>query len=130
MKKSQNGFTVLEVVVTIAIAGFILVSVIAMINSLNVINDRARDLTLANALAENKVEGLRSIGFSGLVDETVDFTDELPNVLAAPRQAQYVVSSPSAGLKQVEVEITYNDYGSQRNIEYRTYIGELGVGQY
>lgn len=99
----------------------------SMIDSLN---DRARDRASVNALVENKVEGLRSISFVGLTDGTTDFTSELPASIGAPRSAVYTVSSVSPALKQVDVVVTYNDHGQTRTTTYRTYIGELGVGQY
>lgn len=130
MGQNQHGFTVLEVVITVGIAGFILLGMTVMLNSLNTVNDRARDLTLVNALAENKIESLRSVGFIGLSDGTTDFTDELPDAIAPPRQAEIIISSPAVNIKQVDIEISYNDQGTQRDAEYRTYIGELGIGQY
>jgi type II secretory pathway pseudopilin PulG len=134
----QSGFTVMEVVLTTAIAGFILLGITAMINSLNSINDRARDLTLANALAENKAESLRSISFTGLVNGTYDFSNELPAELTGPTTASYVVtdavdpatSTAMTNVKQVDISITYQETGIARSLEYTTYIGELGVGQY
>lgn len=130
MRQNQDGFTVLEVIITVGISGFILLGMIVMINSLNTVNDRARDLTLVNALAENKIESLRSVGFIGLSDGTTDFTSELPDTITPPRQAEITISSPAVNIKQVDIEINYNDQGAQRNAEYRTYIGELGIGQY
>lgn len=128
--KETSGFTVLEVILATAVAGFIFLGIGGMINTLNVVNDRARDLTLANALAENKVETLRSAGFGGLSDGVVDFTAELPDTLAPPRAATYSISSPESNLRQVDINITYSDRGQPRSLDYRTYIGELGIGQY
>lgn len=110
----------------------------AMINSLNAVNDRARDLTLANALAENKIESLRSLGFTGLVDGTYDFTSELPTELTGPTHASYSIATsddpasanPMPNLKRVDITIYYQDLEDTRNLLYTAYIGELGVGQY
>lgn len=129
----NRGFTLLEVLLTTAVAGFVLLGITSMITTLNVINDRTRDLTLANALAENKVESLRSIGFVGLPTPpaSVDFTNELPASLAEPRSAAYAIAStPDPNIYRATITITYNDHGSQRELEYQTLIGELGVGQY
>jgi len=137
ISKYQSGFTVVEVLITISVAGFILLGLFAMTNSLNLVNDRARDLTLANALAEHEIESLRSIGFSGLVDGNYDYTDEMPPSLAEPRSATYTIStaldnasgSSMPNLKKIDMTLTYDDHGSTRSLFYTSYIGELGVGQ-
>ena len=108
-------------------SGFIILT--TFITTLAVVNDRAKDLTYANALAENKIESVRSLGFTALSDGTTDFTSELPDTIAEPRSATYVVSSPNSSLKQIDVNITYNDHGETRTINYVTYVGELGITQ-
>lgn len=91
---------------------------------------RARDLALANAYVEGKVESLRSKGFLGLSDGTTDITAELPTELNAPRSGSMQVSSPSSGIKRVVIDINYNSQGADKSVTYTTNIGELGAGQY
>jgi Tfp pilus assembly protein PilV len=124
------GFTIVEIIITVVLIGLLVPALVSMITILGSINDRARDMSLIHALAENKVEGLRSINFTGLTNGTTDFTTELPATIATPRSAIYTISSTSASLKQVDVSISYNDHAQTRNLTYTTYIGELGVGQY
>lgn len=119
-----------ELVVTISVFAIIVPALASMLGQLDSVNDKARDMAVVHALVENKVESLRSISFTGLTDGSTDFTGELPQTVAAPRSASYTVSAVNAALKQVDVSITYNDHGATRNLTYRTYIGELGVGQY
>ncbi|HEU5187581.1 MAG TPA: hypothetical protein VFT87_03695, partial [Candidatus Saccharimonadales bacterium] len=101
-----------------------------MMSMIDALNDRARDRAAINALVENKVESLRSISFVGLADGTTDFTNELPASVGAPRSATYTISSANTALKQVDVVVTFSDHGESRTMSYKTYIGELGVGQY
>ena len=128
--KAEQGFTILEVVVAAVISGFVLLSLVTLINSLNVVNDRSRDLTIVNALAENKMESLRSASYIGLSDGTTDFTADLPSSITGAKSASYTISSPSAGIRQVDMEIQFQDRGTTQTLEYRTIVGELGVGQY
>jgi prepilin-type N-terminal cleavage/methylation domain-containing protein len=129
-KKIEDGFTVIELLVTIAVVGILVPTLAGFINTLNRLNDRARDMSIINSLAENKVEGLRSVGFGGLNTGTTTFTGELPATIGTPRSATYTISSPNSAIKQVDVNVTYNDHGTSRTLSYRTYVGELGVGQY
>jgi prepilin-type N-terminal cleavage/methylation domain-containing protein len=129
-QKTEQGFTIIELLVTIAVVGIMVPTLAGFVNTLNRFNDRARDLTLVNSLAENKIEGLRSIGYSGISNGTTSFVSELPASIGSPRTATYVVTTPNTGIKQVDLTITFNDHGSTQSVTYRTYIGELGVGQY
>ncbi len=126
----QNGFTLVELIITITVFAIIVPALASMLGQLDGVNDRARDLSVVNALVENKVEGLRSVSFSGLTNGTTDFSSELPISVALPRSATYTISAVNSALKQIDVSVVYNDHGQTRTISYRTYIGELGVGQY
>lgn len=129
-EKKQAGFTIIELLIAIAVVGILVPTLGGFINTLNGLNDRARDLNLANSLAENKTESLRSMGFTALSDGTTTFTSELPATLGSPKSATYTVSTPNTGIKQVDMTISYTDHGTTRTMQYRTYVGELGVGQY
>ena len=129
-RDSQAGFTIVELLVAIAVIGIMVPSVVTLTASLGRLNDRARDMIIINSLAENKAEGLRSEGFTALNNSTVNFTNELPQTIGSPRSATYTITSPSSSIRQVDMHITYNDHGTTRTLTYRTYVGELGVGQY
>ena len=126
----QHGFTLVELVVTITVFSIIVPALASMLGQLDGVNDRARDLSIINGLVENKVEGLRSVSFTGLSNGSTDFSSELPVTVALPRSATYTISTVNSALKQVDVSVVYNDHGQTRTVSYRTYIGELGVGQY
>jgi prepilin-type N-terminal cleavage/methylation domain-containing protein len=131
MKKrySQDGFTIVELVVTIVVAGFIIPAVAVALTNLSVVNKIARDKTLANMLVQNKVETLRSAGYNSLSDGTTSFVSELPNTIGSPRTASYTISSPATGIKQVDITISFSEYHVSKSLSFRTYISELGVGQ-
>ncbi len=129
-KHTEKGFTVIELLVAIAVVGILVPALAGFVNTLNRFNDRARDLALINSLAENKVESLRSIGYVGVGNGTTSFASELPPTIGSPKTATYTVTTPNTGIKQIDINITYNDHGETKTVNYRTYIGELGVGQY
>lgn len=113
------------------VVGSILIgSVNAVYANQSYLSQRVRDSVLANAYVEGKIESLRSAGYLGVNNGTIDITSELPSELNAPRSGSMVVSTPSDGLKQVDLTVNYNEQGISRTLSYRTYIGELGVGQY
>jgi type II secretory pathway pseudopilin PulG len=128
-KKQIKGFTIVELMVTVVVAGFIIPAVAVALTNLAVTNKLARDQALANMLIQNKVETLRSSGYNSLTSGTTSFVAELPNTLGSPKSASYTVSTPATGIKQVDLSISFTEYKSARSFSYRTYISELGVGQ-
>lgn len=128
MRKKEGGFTILELVITIALIGIIIPSVYLAINSLLIINKRSRNISLTNIAAENKVESLRSIGYNNIPTGNSTFTNELPSELSKPNSATLNVIN-SNGKKVIDINISFKDYNKQRLVQYKTIIGETGVGQ-
>jgi type II secretory pathway pseudopilin PulG len=124
-----SGFTIVELVITIVIAGFIIPAVAIAITNLSVINKISRDKALANMLVQNKIETLRSAGYNALSNGTTSFASELPNTISSPKSASYTISSPATGIKQIDVNVSFTEYNVTKNLTFRTYISELGVGQ-
>lgn len=119
----------LELLISIAVIAIVIPALAAGINNLTVLNNRARDLALANTIGESKAELLRNAGFNSLAPGTYNFTNELPSQLASPKSAAYTITNPSAGIIEVDINITYQDYGNSRTQQYKTIVSELGVGQ-
>jgi prepilin-type N-terminal cleavage/methylation domain-containing protein len=130
LNQDQAGFTVVELIVSIVVGAILVGSVNTIVTTQIYISQRGRDLVMANAYAELKIESLRSVGYLGLADGTTDITGELPNELSSPRSASQVISPYTADIKEVALTITYNEQGKSRTHTYKTYVGELGVGQY
>lgn len=130
LRKNSSGFTLPELAVAIVVSTILVVGASLAISNLAVVNSRARSLSVANAVAENKFEELRSAGYISLTNGTYDFSGELPSDLSDPVRGEYTVNDYAPGLKSVEVQIEYNDQGEVKTVEFGGIIGELGVGQY
>ena len=128
-RPTNQGFTIVELVVTIVIMGIIIPAVAMALTNLTVVDYQARDLALANFTAQNKIETLRSAGYNSLAIGTQSFSNQLPTTMGSPKSASYIVSTPQTGVKQVDVSISYTEYKKTKSLTYRTYISELGVGQ-
>jgi prepilin-type N-terminal cleavage/methylation domain-containing protein len=128
--KDSRGFTVVEIIVALLAGSIMAGSAYLILTSHVSISQRARDLVLSNAYAENKMESLRSAGFLALSDGTNDITAELPSELKAPHSGSLVISTNTEATKKAVLTITYNDQGATRTYTYTTLVGELGVGQY
>lgn len=124
-----EGFTLVEILVVIAVAAVMIVSLNSVVTGYMHVAQRGRYLSLANAYVEAKTEALRNNGYNSLSLGTSSLTGELPTQLPPSRSASMVVTSSSGGLKQVDITVSYKDQGQSNAYAYTTYIGELGVGQ-
>lgn len=130
MKSLKNhGYTIVELLIVIIVGGIILTGAQVLVISHSHLSQRTRDVVVANAYAEKKIESLRSAGFLSLSDGAIDIAGDLPTELKNPRAGTLTISTQTAAIKRVALSITYNDQGTARNYQYTTYIGELGVGQ-
>lgn len=133
LNKQQSGFTIVELIITIIVGAMLMSSISLVVINQSNIAERAKDQTLANSFIETTVERLRSEGYNSLVSSVtpIDISADVPADLNAPRSADYTVSDTAQdGLKQIELSVSYQSQGVTQNLTYRTYIGELGVGQY
>lgn len=133
----SSGFTLIELIVTIAVIGILLPVVITFLNAINAMNGRANTLSTVNAYVENRIEKFRSAGFQSvpITAGQVAFTgaDVLPANVPKPRNAVYEVTYAQSGntsVKKVVVTVTFQSPNGPVVKTYITYLGELGVGQY
>lgn len=127
--RSSDGFTIVELLVSIAVAAIVITSLSQVTTSYLHVAQRGRYLNLANAYVEAKIESLRNTGYNGLVVGTSSLTSELPSQLPRGSSASMTITSPASGLKEVDISLSYSDQGLTNTYSYTTYIGELGVGQ-
>jgi hypothetical protein len=126
---SEAGLTIVEILVAIAVAAIVTVSLNTVVTSYLHLSQRGRYLNLANSFVEAKVEALRNSGFNSINVGTSSLNSQLPSQLPPSRSATMVVTSPSADIKKIDISVTYRDQGQDNTYHYATYIGELGVGQ-
>lgn len=129
LKSNQKGFTLVELLVAIAVGAIVTGSLSQVVTSYVHTAQRGRYLNLANSYVEAKVEALRNQGYNSLSTGTTSLTSELPTQLPPSRSGSMTVASPSGGIKQVDISVSYKDQGQTNSYSYTTYIGELGVGQ-
>jgi len=129
-KPSQKGFTLVELIVAIVIIGFMVTGITSLYIAVEKTQSKTRMLETATRAGEKKIEELRNSHYSALQNgSTINFTNELPNTLPSPRSGTVAVSEPIAGIKRVDLNITYKDGNSDRKVELSSMIGVLGIGQ-
>ncbi len=116
------GFTLLEVMIALAVMSIVLVSVYRMHSQSLTMNAAARFYTLAPLLAQNKIAELETFSSDGFPEDSGDFGEQYPGY--SWRTSLSDVSSEVLGevaddLKRVDLIISYNDDQFSHNI--RTY---------
>lgn len=128
INQKQAGFTIVEILVAIAVGAIVVTSLNEVVTSYLHVSQRGRYLNQANAYVEAKVEALRNTGYSAINTGTTSLTSEMPTSLPK-RSGTMTVTDPGGGIKKIDISVSYSDQGKTNTYSYTTYIGELGVGR-
>ncbi len=119
---ARVGFTLLEIMVSLAIISLVLVSIYRMHAQTISMNYDARFYVTAPFLAQLKITELENETTENLVDDSGDFGDEYPDY-SWTLKIQDVESEPlgelSINLKKIDVAIVLNN--DQLSYDVRTY---------
>lgn len=127
-KISNEGFSIVELIIAIIVGTGFFLTINSAVNSYVHLATRNRSLVLANSFAEGEVEALRNQGYNSINTGITSLTSQMPSGLHSPKSSSMTVTTPTAGIKKIDITVTYKDQVS-RSFSYTTYIGELGVGQ-
>src|SRR5690606_39100292 len=84
----------------------------------------------ATRAARRQVEILRNSSYNSLENgQQISFTNDLPDLLPGNKSGTVQVSEPTAGLKRVDVNVTYFDNGREREVNLSSTIGVIGISQ-
>jgi prepilin-type N-terminal cleavage/methylation domain-containing protein len=126
----SNGFTLIELMATIVVISFVVLSIASLYYSSQTAERRSNYLDQATRAAQREVEILRSNRYSSLtVGQAVTFTDDLPTSLPKNRTGTVAVTEPLAGLKRVDVTVSYTDAGKSQQVVLTSLIGEIGLSK-
>jgi type II secretory pathway pseudopilin PulG len=128
--KDQSGITIVELIITIVAFGFIASGIATLMLNVIGVQRQASNLQVATRAAQTEVESLRNDNYDSLTDgQNVDFTTSLPGTLPAPKTGSVAITEPTAGIKRVDVTVSYTDDGRTRNVELSSLIGVIGISQ-
>lgn len=126
----QSGFTVVEIIITIVFLGFVVLGITQLYLSIQRVQEKTAWLQVASHAAQTEIESLRNDNYNSMTaGQTIVFTNQLPSSLPAPRTGTVFVSEPDAGLKKVDVTVTYTDHGKVRTVKVSSLIGVIGISQ-
>jgi general secretion pathway protein I len=120
--RTAFGFTLLEVMVALAVMSIVLVSVYRMHSQSLTMNSAARFYTLAPLLAQNKMAELETLSSDGFPDDSGDFGEQYPGYswrTSLTEVSSEVLGEVADDLKRIDITVSYNN--NQFSHSLRTY---------
>jgi general secretion pathway protein I len=112
--RSADGFTLLEVMVALAIIAFAVVTYVHSQNMSVALLNESTNMTVATLLAQGRMVVLESSDISGSLEREGIF--EEPEY-AAFRWKERVTSTPLPNIFEVHVEVSWDDNRGRRSVE-------------
>ena len=120
--RSPSGFTLLEVMIALAVMSIVLVSVYRMHSQSLTMNTAARFYTLAPLLAQNKMAELEALSSEGFPEDSGDFGEQYPGYswrTSISDVSSEVLGEVANDLKRIDLTVSYNE--NQFSHSIRTY---------
>lgn len=129
MRRKESGFTLVELLVSIAVIGIVVTVVTTLFLSIQSTQRRTAYMETATRAAQRQMESLRNNNYNNLTaGQSIDFTNQLPASLQ-DRSGTVTVSEPSPGLKRVDISVVYYEGDDQQEVNLSSLVGILGITQ-
>jgi prepilin-type N-terminal cleavage/methylation domain-containing protein len=130
----QKGFSVVELLITLAVACMGVIIIGTIYATAGRLADRSTDLLAANAVAYGKLQSYENKGFANIpytTDGTAveDFSSSIPSSIPGARTGFVYVSRQSSTLKYIFIRVTYGSTSAPKVIEYGDFIQSGGLGR-
>jgi general secretion pathway protein I len=115
---SPRGFTLLEVLISLAIIAIVLITCLRAQNQSIRLYQLSRDLTIATILARQKMGEIELAGFPELGEEEREFEDAFPEFTWRQR----VSETPFEEARRVDLSIVWKEGIRERSVDVIAYI--------
>jgi general secretion pathway protein I len=126
-RKTASGFTLLEVMVAMAIMAIVLVSVYRMHTQTLTMNSAARFYTQAPMLAQSKLAQLEAEPSSIITGDSGDFGDKFPGYswsITTDEISSEVLGEIGADLKRIDMMVSFNTDEYTYNVRIYRFLRE------
>ncbi len=118
-----RGFTLLEVLISLAIIATVLVTCFRAQNGSIRVYNLSRDMTVATILARQKMGEIEAAGFPELGEEQGDFDERFPGFT----WKEVVSETPFVEARRVDLSIVWKDGIRERRVDVVAYITNTKV---
>lgn len=124
--RNSKGFTLVEVMVAIAILSIALLGLVSVTVMVIKSNSFSKEMTKATTLANDKMEDLKKSSYSGLVSGTDTKTDPSTDTSRLIYTKTWTVTqnSPIVGTKTIDITVQWNSQGTSHNVTVRNIIAQ------
>lgn len=132
IKISQTGVSLIEILLSIVLIGFIILAVNNVPNSIRLIGSSQKQ-SLAKDIASKEIEQLRLKGYNNLANSTVSVVDSRLSSLpqssanAVISDCPVTVCSNNETIKQIVVTVSYQDDTQIKKVQLNTFISQGGI---
>lgn len=108
---NNSGFTLMEVLVAMVILTIGLLGIAALIAGIINSNKLSNRMSVATVLAQDKMEDIKRIGYSGMPESDTTTTEDynsIANYLLYKRDTFTEVANPAAGMKKITVTVYWD----------------------
>lgn len=134
VKPSEKGFSLIELLLVIAVLGSVVFLLASLPNALMLIG-KSKHMSLAREIALKQLEDKRSINYSNLVNDSSEVNDIRLSLLPQGSGTVEVLDCDSSictqgeNVKQATVTVNWRDNNKPQTVILKTMIGEGGINQ-
>ncbi|MBW2558493.1 MAG: prepilin-type N-terminal cleavage/methylation domain-containing protein [Deltaproteobacteria bacterium] len=124
---NSSGFTLIEIMIAMFVLAVGLLGAAGVATTVINGNAFSNKITTATTLAQDKMEEISNLGYSGTPSSDTTTTEDYNSITSYPtykRVTGVVVNSPAAGMKTIEVVVAFPWKGSPHNATLKTIVAE------
>ena len=118
--RENAGFTLLEVMITLAIIGIAFVAILRSLGMSVDLSYESKNISLATLLAQGKMAEIEGSGFPEVEEVSEEFGDEYPGF----RWEKSISEIGVEGLRKVVVRVFWQESENANNVELITLISQ------
>lgn len=127
-QNTQAGFGIVELIVTVAVFGFLAASLVTMFSGIHNVQTAVQHKDTATRAAQRQIEIFRNNNYHSLSPgTTIDFTADLPSGLPRNKQGTAAISEPIPGIRRADITVAYSVNGQNFSHKFSALIGVIGI---
>lgn len=126
LNSEKRGFTLIEIMVSILLLAITLTGGMVLYHNAEQIMALMVHKKVAMELADEKMEEIRNKPFVSLPNNDVPVVESNLKITGLPASRKTVISQPASNLKEVRVEVNWNEAGAvtAKSVELVSYVAK------
>jgi len=129
IKRKKDGFTFIEVLITMLILGVVLIALLSCFIYGFSILSRMRQLTIATQSIQEELELIRNMPFNNILGLDNSFTNESLSLLENSSGIISLEDSAGDDIKKLTVSVLWSHHGRKMRRDVVTYVTRKGINK-